>query len=83
MHQDCGRHPVGQAQLGELLGAEPDKAVLIEASDFDMEAAANAGARGTAYANEPGKVESLVRAGADAVIDNMADLATAIRTDAQ
>jgi phosphoglycolate phosphatase-like HAD superfamily hydrolase len=43
-----------------------------------MEAAANAGVRSIGYANEPGKTESLIRAGADAVTEDMNELAEAV-----
>ncbi|MEU6799153.1 HAD hydrolase-like protein [Nonomuraea wenchangensis] len=51
----------------EVQACEAAKTVLIGDSDFDMQAARNAGTRRIAYANEPGKADSLTHAGADAV----------------
>ncbi|MEU0568703.1 HAD hydrolase-like protein [Nonomuraea sp. NPDC005983] len=53
-------------------------AALIGDSDFDVEAAVRAGARSIAYAVEPVKAESLTRAGADAVIGSMVELAASL-----
>ncbi|MEU4579455.1 hypothetical protein [Nonomuraea sp. NPDC023979] len=53
-------------------------ATLLERRDTEaqnMVAASNAGTRSIAYANEPGKADSLIQAGADAVTDSMAELA--------
>ncbi|MEU0566385.1 HAD family hydrolase [Nonomuraea sp. NPDC005983] len=68
-------HPQSTLRACKSLGVEPAQAVLIGDSDFDMQAANNAGTHSIAYANEPGKAESLTRAGADALIDSMAELA--------
>ncbi|NUW45774.1 HAD family hydrolase [Nonomuraea rhodomycinica] len=59
----------------KALGVEPARAVLIGDSDFDMQAAHNAGTRSIAYATEPAKAERLTQAGADAVTSSMAELA--------
>lgn len=64
----------------ELVDARPEETVLIGDSDFDMQAAANAGARSIAYANKPGKETHLVQAGADAVTRSMQELARIVRT---
>ncbi|MFC5818311.1 HAD family hydrolase [Nonomuraea harbinensis] len=68
-------HPQSTLRACKALGVEPAQAVLIGDSGFDMHAAHNAGTRSIAYANDPGKAESLTQAGADAVTDNMAELA--------
>lgn len=67
-------HPQSVLWACKALGVEPAKAVLIGDSDFDMQAARNAGTRSIAYANEPGKVDRLTQAGADAMTGSMAEL---------
>ncbi|MGW4426018.1 HAD family hydrolase [Streptosporangium sp. NPDC004631] len=66
-------------QACELVNARPEEVVLIGDSDFDMQAAANAGARSIAYANKPGKETRLVQAGAEAVTRSMQELAAVVR----
>jgi phosphoglycolate phosphatase-like HAD superfamily hydrolase len=61
-----------------MTDVRPDEAVLIGDSAFDMEAAINAGARSIAYVNEEGKDLILAQAGADVVIESMAELTAAI-----
>ncbi|MFE3452335.1 HAD family hydrolase [Nonomuraea sp. NPDC059194] len=68
-------HPGTTLRACKALGVEPERAVLIGDSDFDMEAASAAGTRSIGYANEPGKAESLTRAGADTLTDDMYSLA--------
>lgn len=58
-----------------MVDVPPGKAVLIGDSDFDMQAAVNAGTRSIAYANERGKEVSLAEAGADAAVRSMHELA--------
>ncbi|MER7005239.1 HAD-IA family hydrolase [Dactylosporangium sp. NPDC000555] len=62
------------------LNAEPDTAVFIGDSSSDMEAGRAAHTATVGYANKPGKRERLQHAGADVVINHMADLADALRT---
>ncbi|EEP71029.1 HAD-superfamily hydrolase [Micromonospora sp. ATCC 39149] len=61
------------------LGAEPAECVLVGDSVSDIEAAHAAGVSAIGYANKPGKRERL--AAADAVIDSMAELVTALTVD--
>ncbi|MGW1087755.1 HAD family hydrolase [Streptomyces sp. NPDC002596] len=58
----------------EAHGVAPQDAVLIGDSVTDIHAAQAAGAMSIGYANKPGKTERLHRAGATAVIEDMADL---------
>ncbi|MFI6056712.1 HAD family hydrolase [Streptomyces sp. NPDC051286] len=58
----------------EAHGVAPQDAVLIGDSVTDIQAAQAAGAMSIGYANKPGKAERLHRAGATAVIEDMADL---------
>ncbi|MET7460411.1 HAD family hydrolase [Nonomuraea sp. NPDC005501] len=71
-------HPRSVLNACEMAEVQPEEAVLIGDSGFDMEAAANAGARSIAYANEPGKDVTLAKAGADAVTDSMRKLAATV-----
>lgn len=66
------------AALREL-GAEPKECVLVGDSVSDIEAAHAAGIAAIGYANKPGKRERF--AGADAVIDSMAELVAAFAID--
>jgi len=68
-------HPQSTLRACKALGVQPAQAVLIGDSDFDMQAAHQAGTRSIAYANQPGKAEKLTQAGADAVTNSMAKLA--------
>ena len=58
----------------EVHGVAPQDAVLVGDSVTDIQAAQAAGAMSIGYANKPGKAERLRRAGATAVIEDMADL---------
>ncbi|MER5325703.1 HAD family hydrolase [Streptosporangium roseum] len=70
-------HPGSVLRACEMVDVPPGETVLIGDSDFDMQAAANAGTRSIAYANERGKEVSLAEAGADAVVRSMHELAIA------
>ncbi|MFI7049512.1 HAD family hydrolase [Streptosporangium sandarakinum] len=72
-------HPRSVLRACEMADVPPGEAVLIGDSDFDMQAATNAGTRSIAYANEHGKATSLAQAGADAVTDSMQEIAEAVR----
>ena len=61
------------------LDADPPSAVLVGDSVRDIEAGRAAGTAIIGYANKPGKRQRLVDAGADAVVDNMTELADAVR----
>ncbi|WP_329093705.1 HAD family hydrolase [Streptosporangium sp. NBC_01469] len=69
-------HPRSGLRACEMVDVSPGKAVLIGDSDFDMQAAVNAGTHSIAYANERGKEVSLAEAG-DAVVRSMHELAVA------
>ncbi|MET8339773.1 HAD family hydrolase [Streptosporangium canum] len=73
-------HPRSVLRACEMVDVPPGEAVLVGDSDFDMQAAANAGTRSIAYANEPGKETRLVQAGADAVTRSMQELASYVRS---
>jgi HAD superfamily hydrolase (TIGR01509 family) len=62
----------------EELDADPAACVLIGDSVSDITGAAAAGVRSIGYANKPGKREGLTDAGADAVVDSLAPVATAM-----
>ncbi|MGA4732166.1 HAD family hydrolase [Micromonospora taraxaci] len=64
-----------------LKGNEAQRAtcVLVGDSTTDTEAAQAAGVGSIGYANKPGKSEALTEVGADAVIRQMTELATALR----
>ncbi|MFF5110410.1 HAD family hydrolase [Streptosporangium sp. NPDC000509] len=72
-------HPRSLLRACEMADVPPGETVLIGDSDFDMQAAANAGALSIAYANAPGKEASLAKAGANAVTSSMRELAKAVR----
>lgn len=67
-------HPQSVLWACRALGVEPGQAVLIGDSDFDMQAARNAGTRSIAYAKERGKADRLTQAGAHAVTGSIAEL---------
>jgi HAD superfamily hydrolase (TIGR01509 family) len=60
------------------LGTEPARCVLIGDTTADVLAARAAGVRCIGYANRPGKRDDLLRAGATAVTETMADVAGAL-----
>jgi HAD superfamily hydrolase (TIGR01509 family) len=60
------------------LDADPTECVLIGDSVSDVTGAAAAGVRSLGYANKPGKRQRLTDAGADAIVDSMAAVATAM-----
>lgn len=62
----------------DALGISPERSVLVGDSASDIEAARAAGSLSIGLANKPGKRERLLDAGADAIIDSMAQLAAAL-----
>ncbi|MFV0129054.1 HAD family hydrolase [Streptomyces sp. HMX112] len=60
------------------LGVAPERATLIGDSLSDVQAARAAAASSIGFANKPGKAEALGAAGADAVTDDMNDIAQAL-----
>ena len=67
-------------EAAAALDISPACGVLVGDSVTDMEAARAAGSLSIGLANKPAKRERLVDAGADAVIDTMAQLASALLT---
>jgi HAD superfamily hydrolase (TIGR01509 family) len=65
-------------QAVRVLGAPPDRCVLVGDSLSDIEGARAAGVRVIGFANRPPKVEAFASAGADAVITSMGELANAL-----
>jgi phosphoglycolate phosphatase len=51
---------------------------MVGDSTTDVHAARAAGVRAIGYANKPGKRERLARAGADAIVTDMASLVSAL-----
>ncbi|MFF5249136.1 HAD family hydrolase [Streptosporangium sp. NPDC000095] len=72
-------HPRSVLRACERANVPPGETVLIGDSDFDMQAAANAGTLSIGYVNEPEKETKLAEAGADVVTSSMQELAKAIR----
>ncbi|MEU7861263.1 HAD family hydrolase [Nonomuraea sp. NPDC049141] len=72
-------HPRSVLRACEMADVRSDEAVLIGDSAFDMEAATNAGSRSIAYANQEGKDVTLAEAGADAVSNDMREIAAAVK----
>ncbi len=62
------------------LGADRYDCAFVGDTPSDVQSARAAGIRSIGYANKPGKLDRLMRAGADAIITTMADLATALLT---
>lgn len=60
--------------------APPAACVLIGDSVTDVQAAQAAGTLSIGYANKPGKLDRLIRAGADAIVTTMAEIADAARS---
>lgn len=67
-------HPHLVTQAINALGADPARCILIGDSLSDIESAKAAGALSIGYANKPHKAQPFHKAGADAVINNMAQL---------
>ena len=60
----------------KALGIAAERCVFVGDALSDVEAAKAAGVRSIGYANKPGKREKLIRAGADAITEVLAELAT-------
>ncbi|MGH8902773.1 MAG: HAD family hydrolase [Egibacteraceae bacterium] len=71
-------HPHLIVQAVRALSANPATCILIGDSTSDIEGSRAAGVRTVGYANKPGKRERLARAGADAVVTTMAELASVL-----
>ena len=65
------------------IGADAADAVLVGDSESDIEAGQAAGTGTIGYANKPGKRERLTNAGADVVIDTMAEVVRAVQPATQ
>jgi beta-phosphoglucomutase-like phosphatase (HAD superfamily) len=66
-------------KAAESLEAEPEDCVLIGDSLSDIEGAKAVGIPVIGYANKASKLESFSRAGANAVVTEMAAIAAAVR----
>jgi beta-phosphoglucomutase-like phosphatase (HAD superfamily) len=62
----------------EGLDAHPTECVLIGDSTSDIQGATAAGVRSIGYADKPGKRQRLTAAGADAIVESMTPIATAV-----
>ncbi|MEV4612304.1 HAD-IA family hydrolase [Kitasatospora sp. NPDC049258] len=71
--------PYSLLKAAEVLGVEPAKCTLIGDSLTDIEAAHAAGATAIGYANKPHKRSTFAEAGADAIVDSMAEIPEALR----
>ncbi|MFF2957905.1 HAD family hydrolase [Streptomyces sp. NPDC057963] len=70
--------PYPLLKAASLLGATPERTVLIGDSVTDIEATRAAAARSVGFANKPTKETALADAGADQVILGMASIAEAL-----
>ncbi len=61
-------------QALDKLGADPERTIMVGDSLSDIEAAKAAGVISVGYANKPGKAARFTSAGADLVVEHMADL---------
>lgn len=66
-------------RAAQALGTSPNLCVLIGDQTTDVEAARAVGAASIGYANKPGKVNDLIAANAEAIIEDIAELTEAIR----
>lgn len=71
-------HPHLLRRAAEILGLHIRDCAMVGDSSTDIDAAHAAGAPLIAYANKPGKRERFERLGPDAIIDDMAELATVV-----
>jgi HAD superfamily hydrolase (TIGR01509 family) len=74
--------PYRVRQALQMLQAAPAECVLVGDQVSDIVAAHAADLAAIGYANKPGKVERLARAGADAVVTHLASLVEAITAEA-
>src|SRR5215471_5321832 len=70
-------HPYLILESLNALNARPEDAVFIGDSLVDITASRKAGIRIVSYANKPGKLESFSTAATDAVVNTMAEVASA------
>ncbi|MCX4486313.1 HAD-IA family hydrolase [Streptomyces anulatus] len=90
VHQVIGRSPnrpdlmkpspFSLERAAKELRARASTCTLIGDSTTDIEAAVRAGSMAIGFANKPGKKESLVAAGAGAIITTMVSIAEALQT---
>ncbi|RIQ11119.1 HAD family hydrolase [Jiangella rhizosphaerae] len=66
-------------EAAHALGVPASQCVLVGDSTTDIEAARHARMSAIGYANKPGKAARLIEAGADGLIEQMIDLADALR----
>ena len=73
-------NPYLVSQALHALDASPSECTLVGDSQTDIHAAHRAGVQSISYINKPEKAARLAAAGADAQVDDMADLARALRS---
>jgi HAD superfamily hydrolase (TIGR01509 family) len=71
-------HPHLVLRALDALGGDPAGCALVGDSISDIEAARAADTASIGFANKPGKTERLQRAGADAIVESMAELHDAL-----
>jgi HAD superfamily hydrolase (TIGR01509 family) len=71
-------HPHLVLRALDALGGDPAMSSLVGDSTSDVQSAKGAGTHSVGYANKPGKVERLQRAGADFIVTTMAELHQAL-----
>lgn len=76
-------HPNSLHRALHLLGAKPDECAMIGDSVTDIVVCQAVGVRSIGYAKNPRRGQELDDAGADAIVDSISDLASAIASSAQ
>jgi HAD superfamily hydrolase (TIGR01509 family) len=71
-------HPHLVLRALDVLGGDPTMSSFVGDSTSDIQSAKAAGTHSVGYANKPGKVERLQRAGADVIVTTMAELHDAL-----
>ena len=71
-------HPDSICRALALLAAESSSCCMIGDSVTDINVCAETGVHSIGFAKNPKRGEELVRAGADALVDSMSDLAYAV-----
>jgi HAD superfamily hydrolase (TIGR01549 family) len=66
----------------DAFGHKRERFVLVGDSETDIEAAQAAGIHHIGYANKPGKLDRLTRAGANAVVTSLSELSNAVLASA-
>jgi HAD superfamily hydrolase (TIGR01509 family) len=71
-------HPHLVLRALDALGGDPATSSFVGDSTSDIQSAKTAGTHSVGYANKPGKMERLHRAGADVIVTTMAELHAAL-----